>query len=1021
MNFTDLFIKRPVLATVISLVILLLGLKSIDTLELRQFPKLENSQITITTAYPGASADVIQGFITTPIQQSVASAEGIDYITSSSAQSVSSITVNLKLNYDPHKALVDIMSKVDEVKSVLPSAAQAPVIQANDVRGAAIMYVSFYSKEMTQGQVTDYLTRVIQPKIQTLDGVAGAQVLGGQPFAMRIWLDPKRMAAHGVTATDVSNALLANNYLAAPGNTKGTSTSVNIAATTDLHDAQGFGDIVLRKEGDALVRIRDVADVELGSEDYESSASFNGITAVYMAINPTPDANPLQVVKEARKALGEVQGSLPPALKLSIAYDATKFISSSIYEVIKTIVEAALIVIIVIFLFLGAVRPVFIPVITIPLSLIGVTFLMLLLGYSLNLLTLLAMVLAIGLVVDDAIVVVENTHRHIEEGKSPFQAALISAREIATPVIAMTLTLAAVYAPIGFLSGVTGNLFREFAFTLAGAVVISGIIALTLSPMMCSKFLQPVGNVGKLEKRLNDIFDGLKERYEHLLHGVLNWRPVTVFVVIFVALLCLAFYAISAKELAPTEDQGFVFVTGFGEKDVTHDVMERYAGQVNDIFKSIPEGDAYFLINGAGSVNNFIGGIVLKPWEQRHRSQQEIQQEIQGKLGQIAGLNSFSINFPALPGASQGGLSYVVSSTEDYKAINDVTQKLLKAARETDKMKFYYIDSDLKFNTPQLNIVIDRDKAQQLGISMQDAANTLSVMLGGGYLNFFNLQGRSYKVIPQVADQYRRSGDQLQQYYIRTSSNTMVPMSTIAHVDSSVVPAQLNQFQQLNSATISGFSSATMGQMVDFMNKEAKEIFPPGFYVNYAADTRQFVTEGNALVVTMFFAIIVIFLVLAAQFESWRDPLVILFSVPLAFFGALIPIAMGVIPGLSVNIYTQVGLVTLIGLISKHGILMVDFANKMQEHEGMGVREAIEHAAAVRLRPILMTTAAMVLGVIPLVIASGAGATSRRDIGIVIAAGMTIGTLFTLFVVPTMYTFFARDHHAEQGRDLEKA
>ncbi|HEV7164846.1 MAG TPA: efflux RND transporter permease subunit [Gammaproteobacteria bacterium] len=1016
MKFTDLFIKRPVLATVISLGILLLGLKSINSLELRQFPKLENSQITVSTAYPGASADVIQGFITTPIQQAVASAEGIDYITSSSQQSVSTITINLKLNYDPHKALVDIMSDVDTVKSVLPAASQAPIIQANDVRGAAIMYISFYSKEMSQGQVTDYLTRVVQPKLQTLDGVAGAQILGGQPFAMRIWLDPKRMAAHGITATDVSTALVANNFLAAPGSTKGSSVSINIAATTDLHDAKGFGDIVLRKDGDALVRIRDVADVELGAENYDSSASFNGITAVYMAINPTPDANPLEVVKLIRKAMVEVQAGLPPALQSHIAYDATKFISSSIYEVMKTIVEAALIVILVIFLFLGALRPVIIPVITIPLSLVGVTFLMLLLGYSLNLLTLLAMVLAIGLVVDDAIVVVENTHRHIEEGKSPMEAALMSAREIATPVIAMTLTLAAVYAPIGFLSGVTGNLFREFAFTLAGSVVISGIIALTLSPMMCSRILQPVGKVGKLEEKLNHIFEGLKERYEHLLHDVLKWRPVTVFVAGFVVILCVLFYTMSAKELAPTEDQGFVFVTGFGEKDVTHDVMTRYAGQVNDIFKSIPEGDAYFLINGLGSVNNFIGGIVLKPWEQRKRTQQEVQQEIQGKLGNISGINAFSVNFPALPGASQGGVSYVVSSTDDYKTIYDVTQKILAAARKSGM--FYYVDSDLKFNTPQLNIDIDHDKAQQLGISMQDAANSLSVMLGGGYLNFFNLNGRSYKVIPQVADQFRRGGDQLQQYYVRTASGSMVPISTIANINSSVVPDQLNQFQQLNSATISGFGNAPMGKTVDFLNQQAKEFFPPGFYVNYAADTRQFVQEGNALVWTMLFAIIVIFLVLAAQFESWRDPLVIMFSVPLAFFGALIPIAMGVIPGLSINIYTQVGLVTLIGLISKHGILMVDFANKMQEHEGMSVREAIEHAAAVRLRPILMTTASMVLGVLPLIIASGAGATSRRDIGIVIAAGMTIGTLFTLFVVPTMYTFFARNHQEEAGHKV---
>ena len=1010
MMFTDIFIKRPVLATVVSLVILLLGLKSIDSLDLRQFPKLQNSQITISTAYPGASADVIQGFITTPIQQAVASAEGIDYITSSSQQSSSNITINLKLNYDPHKALVDIMSDVDSVKSVLPSASQAPVIQANAVQGAAIMYVSFYSKEMSQGQVTDYLTRVVQPKLQTLDGVAGAQILGGQPFAMRIWLDPKRMAARGVTATDVSNALLANNYLAAPGSTKGNSVTVNIATTTDLHDAQGFGDIVLRKEGDALVRIKDVADVELGSQNYDSSATFNGITAVYMAINPTPDANPLVVVKLVRRALTEVQSSLPPALKLDIAYDATKFISSSIYEVIKTIVEAALIVIVVIFLFLGALRPVIIPVITIPRSLIGATFLMLVLGYSLNLLTLLAMVLAIGLVVDDAIVVVENTHRHIEEGKSPMEAAIQSAREIATPVIAMTLTLAAVYAPIGFQSGVTGALFREFAFTLAGAVVLSGIIALTLSPMMCSRILQPVGHVGKFEERLNHIFEGLKERYEHLLHNVLQWRPVTIFVAAVVLFMCFAFYAIAQKELAPTEDQGFVFVTGFGEKDVTHSVMERYAAQVNDIFKDIPEGDAYFLINGLGSVNNFIGGIVLKPWEDRKRSQFDIQKEIQGKLSLISGINAFSVNFPALPGASQGGISYVVSSTDDYKTIYDVTQKMLADARKSGQ--FYYVDSDLKFSSPQINIDIDRNKAQQLGISMQDAANTLSVMLGGGYLNFFNLQGRSYQVIPQVPDDYRRNPDQLQQYYVRTAGGTMVPMSTIASVTNSVVPDQLNQFQQLNSATISGFGQGTMGQMVDFFNKEAKEYFPPGFFINYAADTRQYVTEGNSFVIVFFFAIVIIFLVLAAQFESWRDPFVILTSVPLAVCGALIPIAMGFA---TINIYTWVGLVTLVGLISKHGILMVDFANKMQEHEGMQKRQAIEHAAAVRLRPILMTTAAMVLGVFPLLIASGAGAASRRDIGIVIAAGMTIGTMFTLFVVPTMYTFFARDHKAEKA------
>jgi multidrug efflux pump len=711
--------------------------------------------------------------------------------------------------------------------------------------------------------------------------------------------------------------------------------------------------------------------------------------------------------------MAEVQAGLPPALEGKIAYDATKFISSSIYEVIKTIVEAALIVIVVIFLFLGAIRPVVIPVITIPLSLVGVTFLMLLLGYSLNLLTLLAMVLAIGLVVDDAIVVVENTHRHLEEGKSPLEAALISAREIATPVIAMTITLAAVYAPIGFLSGLTGNLFREFAFTLAGAVVISGVIALTLSPMMCSKFLQPVGSVGGFEKRLNDIFEKLKERYEHLLHDALNFRPVTVMVATVVLLLIPVFYMFSAKELAPTEDQGFVFVTGFGERDVTHGVMEKYSQQVNDIFDGIPEKDAYFLIDGLGSVNNFIGGVVLKPWDQRKRSQLDIQPEIQDKLGHISGLNAFSINFPALPGSSGVPVEYVVSSTDDYKKIFEISQKMMAAARKTGM--FYYVDSDLKYDSPQLDINIDRSKAQQLGISMQDAGNTLSTMLGGGYLNFFNLNGRSYKVIPQVADEYRRGGDQLQQYYVRTASGSMVPMSTIASVTSSVQPDKLDQFQQLNSATISALPAfgVPLGKALDFFNAQAKELFPSGFYVNYGGESRQYIQEGNALVVTFFFAIIIIFLVQAAQFESWRDPLVIMLSVPLAICGALIPIVLG---AASINIYTQVGLVTLIGLISKHGILMVDFANKMQINQGMTKRQAIEHAAAVRLRPILMTTASMVLGVVPLLIASGAGAESRRDIGIVISCGMTIGTLFTLFVVPTMYTFIAKSHHPDDQR-----
>ncbi|MGB9429732.1 MAG: efflux RND transporter permease subunit [Gammaproteobacteria bacterium] len=1008
MKFTDLFIRRPVLATVISLIILLLGLNSINKMELRQYPKIETSQISITTAYPGASADVVQGFITQPLQQSVAGAEGIDYLTSSSQQGLSTITIYLKLNYDVHKALTDIMAKVDQVKNVMPPAAQASVIQSSDVRGTAIMYISFYSDQMTLGQITDYVTRVIQPKLQTLDGVAQAQVFGF-PYAMRIWLDPKKMAAYGVTASDVANALVQNNYLAAPGATKGSLVSMNIAATTDLQNAPAFGDIVLRSQNGALVRIKDVAQVDLGSQTYDLSVNFSGIPSVFMAISPTPDANPLTTTKLVRQQLDDITPQLPPSLHVKIAYDATEFISASIYEVIKTIVEAALIVVIVIFLFLGAIRPVIIPVITIPLSLIGVAFFMLLLGYSLNLLTLLAMVLAIGLVVDDAIVVVENTHRHIEEGKTPFQAALIGAREIATPVIAMTITLAAVYTPIAFLGGLTGALFEEFAFTLAGSVIISGIIALTLSPMMCSKFLAPTGKVGKLEGWLNHKFDTLKERYQHLLHHALNWRPVTVVVAVMVIINVVGFYMLSPKELSPLEDQGFVFVAATGPLDATHAYMEKFGHQIEDAFKTIPEKDAYALINGAGGVNNLIAFLILKPWSDRSRSQFAITKEMQDKLNKIAGLRGFAVNFPSLPGSS-GGLpvQFVVSTTDSYSQLYAVQEKLMDAARKSGM--FYYIDSDLKYDNPQLSIDIDRNKAQQLGISMQDLGSSLSTFLGGGYLNFFNMQGYSYQVIPQVADEFRRDGSQLMNYHIRTGNGSMIPLSTVARLTSSIQPDQLNQFQQLNAATIQAAPGVSLGKALDFFKTQAAQIFPKGYYINYAGESRQYVQSGNALLLAIFFALIVIFLVLAAQFESWRDPLVILLSVPLAFCGALIPIILG---AATINIYTQVGLLTLIGLISKHGILMVDFANKWQQQTDCTKREAIEHAAAVRLRPILMTTAAMVLAVVPLLLATGAGAVSRFDIGLMIACGMTMGTVFTLFVVPTMYTFFAREHHPD--------
>ncbi len=1006
MNFTGIFIRRPVLATVVSLLILLMGLRAWQELELRQFPEIEQTEIIVTTFYPGADADLIQGFITSPIQRAVASVEGVDYITSESRQSYSTITVNLELNYDRYQAFTEVQAKVAEVRNELPPSAEAPVIQMGETMGAALMYIGFYSEgAMSDEQITDYLIRVVQPQLQTLEGVASAEVLGARTFAMRIWLNPVRMAAHDVTALDVADALQANNYLAAVGETKGQLVSVNISAATDLHAAEGFGDIVLRADDGSLVRIRDVADIELGAESYDSSVLFTGQRAVYIGISPVPGANPLDAAELVHEQMAQVTAGLPAGLEGQVVYDGTEYIESSVDEVIETVVEAGLIVVVVIFLFLGSLRAVVIPVVTIPLSLIGAMFVMLMLGYSINVLTLLAMVLAIGLVVDDAIVVVENIHRHIEEGLSPFDAALQGAREIAGPVIAMSLTLAAVYAPIGFLGGLTGNLFQEFAFTLAASVLISGIIALTLSPMMCSKLLRPIEEEGRLAQRLDDVFERLKSGYQRRLHGALETRPVVLVVAAVVLVSCFFLYARSPQELAPMEDQGFVFVNATGPQNATHDYMEVYAQEIDAAMKSIPEMEAYFMINGMGTVNNLIAGMILEPWDQRERSQIEIQPIVQEKLSQIAGIEAVAINFPSLPGSSGLPVQFVINSTESYAELYGYTQELLEAAQESGL--FIFVDTNLTFDQPQLEVQVNRNKAAELGIDMTDIGRSLSTLLGGGFVNRFNLQGRAYEVIPQVADRFRRDGSQLNQYYIRAGDGQMVPLSTVVRLAHDVQPNRLTQFQQLNSANIQGvmLPNVTLGDALEFLEARAAEILPPGYKVNYAGESRQFVEEGSALVLTFLFALVVIYLVLAAQFESFRDPFIILIAVPMSICGALVPLALGFA---TVNIFTQIGLVTLIGLISKHGILMVEFANKLQLEQGLDRRAAIEEAAAIRLRPILMTTAAIVLGVLPLVLATGAGAESRFSIGLVVATGMAIGTAFTLFVVPAIYTLLAR-------------
>ncbi len=1004
MAFTDPFIRRPVLASVVSLLIVLLGFQAWSKLPIRQYPQMENALITVTTAYPGANAETIQGYITQPMQQSLASAEGIDYMTSVSRQNFSVISIYARIGSDSDRLFTELLAKANEVKNKLPQDAEDPVLSKEAADASALMYISFYSSELSNPQITDYLSRVIQPKLATLPGMAEAEILGNQVFAMRLWLDPVRLAGFGLSASDVTDAVRRHNFLSAAGEVKGEYTVTSINASTELKSAEAFANIPLKTNGDSRVLLGDVARVEMGAENYDTISSFDGTPSVYIGIKATPGANPLDVIKEVRKLMPELESQLPPNLKASIAYDATLFIQASIDEVVKTLIEAVLIVIVVVFLFLGAFRSVLIPVITIPLSMIGVLFFMQLMGYSLNLLTLLAMVLAIGLVVDDAIVVVENIHRHIEEGKTPFEAALEGAREIAMPVVSMTITLAAVYAPIGFLEGLTGALFKEFALTLAGAVVISGVVALTLSPMMCAMLLRHEQNPSGLAHRLDLIFERLKRRYQKTLHTTLDTRPVVLVFGVIVLCLIPVFLKFSTSELAPDEDQGVIFMMATAPQPTNLDYLSAYTDEFTRIFKEFPEYYSSFQINGFNGVQSGIGGFLLKPWDDRSRSQMQLLPEVQAKLNGIAGLQIFGFNLPSLPGTGEGlPFAFVINTPNDYESLLDVAQRVKERAEASGK--FAFLDIDLAFDKPEVVVDIDRAKAAQMGVSMDVLGSTLATLLGEAEINRFTIDGRSYKVIAQVERAYRDNPDWLNNYYVKNQAGQMLPLSTLITVSDRARPRQLNQFQQLNSAIIQGFPIVSMGEALDTVRTIAQEEAPAGFAFDYGGAARQYVQEGSALWVTFGLALAIIFLVLAAQFESFRDPLVILVTVPMSICGALIPLFLGLS---SLNIYTQVGLVTLIGLISKHGILIVEFANQLRAQKGLTAREAIEEAAAIRLRPVLMTTAAMVFGMVPLILATGAGAVSRFDIGTVIATGMSVGTLFTLFVLPCVYTLLAR-------------
>ena len=1007
MKITDIFIRRPVLAAVVSLLILVLGLRALAGLPVRQYPYTQNAVVTITTNYYGADAETVAGFITQPMEAAIAQAQGIDYMSSNSMTGQSVIVATLRLNYDANRALTEINTQIASVRNQLPPAAQQPVLTVDVGQTTDAMYMGFYSDVLARNAVTDYLLRVVQPKLDAVPGVQTAEILGARQFALRAWLDANRLAAHGLTASDVVNALAANNYLATLGASKGQMVTVDLRAGTDLHSLAEFRRMVIKQANGALVRLGDVATVSLGAEDYNSNVAFSGRDAVFIGIKVAPEANLLDVARDVRKAFGPIVEQFPTGLTGKIVYDTTEFVNTSIHEVVKTLVEALLIVTAVIFVFLASVRAVVIPVVAIPLSLIGTFFAMLLFGYTVNLLTLLALVLAIGLVVDDAIIVVENVHRHIhEENRSAFDASLIAARELGGPILAMTVVLIAAYVPIGFRGGLTGALFTEFAFTLAGAVTVSGVIALTLSPMMCSRLFARNAGDSRFARFVDRQFRHVHSAYTRTLESLLRtWPAILAGGVLLLGAVVLLFQT-AKTELAPQEDQGVVLYQLIGPPDATAQQMQTYAHQVFDVAHRLPEYRQMFQITGTPSLNQGIGGVLLKPWDQRRRGAAAIQMQLQEQWNGIAGGRIAAFQFPPLPGARGLPVQFVITTTEPIQNLNEVAQKVLDKARASHK--FYFIDADLKIDKPQQTLEVDRDMLGSMGMTEADFGAALGVALGGNYVNYFSISGRSYRVIPQVLQVDRLNPAQVLDYQLRAPNGTTFPVSTVAHWKTEVVPETISHFQQLNSATIAGVNAAPMvseSEALQFLRDTVAEVAGPQYTVDYAGPSRQFVQESGGFAITLAFSIVIVFLALAALFESFRDPVVILVSVPMALFGALIYVNLGS----SLNIYSEVGLVTLMGLISKHGILIVQFANELQR-AGRSKFDAIVEAAGVRLRPILMTTAAMVLGVFPLVIASGAGAAGRQAMGWVVFAGLSIGTIFTLFVVPAMYMFLGAVH-----------
>ncbi len=1019
MKFTDIFVRRPVLALVVNLVIIIAGLQAVGSLNVRQYPKLESATVTVRTAYIGASADLVRGFITTPLERAIAAADGIDYIESQSAQNLSTINVRLKLNVSAAAALADISARVNQVRADLPPEAEVPAIAIESSDSViASMYLSFGSTILEQNQLTDYLIRVVQPRLSALEGVQKADILGGRTFAIRAWLMPDRMAALNVSPSQVRQALATNNYLSAVGQTKGALIQLNLTAATDLQSVEDFRRLVIRQQGGTLVRLSDVAEVVLGADTYEQDVRFSGKQALFMGVWVLPNANSLDVMRRVRAELASIQRELPTGVTAGVAFDATKYITSAISEVQKTLFETVLIVIVVIFLFLGSLRTVLVPLVAIPVSLIGAVFLMQVFGFTLNLLTLLAVVLAVGLVVDDAIVVVENVERHIRAGKTPLEASLLGARELVGPIIAMTITLGAVYAPIGFQGGLTGSLFREFAFTLAGAVLISGVVALTLSPMMSSRLLKAEHSPGLLARLGDRGFAGLLRGYERVLGATLRARRAVYLVWIVLTLLLVPMYLFSPSELAPNEDQGVVFGALDVPPNATLEQLTPYTEQMERIFEATPEFDHSFQITFP---SGGFGGVVVRPWEQRKRNIFAIQGELFGKTSRITGIHAPMFLPAALPSAGTFPVELVLASTASHEELLRFAERLVQEATQSGLFAFPPM-MDVRIDQAKTEIVIDRDKVASMGLSMQQVGADLSSMLSGNFVNRFNIDGRSYKVIPQIERAGRLTPDQLKEIYITGPAGQVMPLAAVASLKSAVEPRTLNRFQQLNAVKISGVAPRSLSQALRFMEDTAARILPPGYRIDYTGESRQLRQEGGKFLPALALALVLIFLVLAAQFNSFRDPFVILAgSVPLALFGALsfTFLKFAGPPGMrfaltegwttTLNIYSQVGLVTLVGLIAKNGILIVEFANVRKE-EGQSKLAAVQQAAVTRLRPILMTTVATVIGHFPLTLVTGAGAVARNSIGIVLVGGMTIGTLFTLFIVPSLYVLLAKDH-----------